>query len=97
MDQHGLVDTADKIDWMRNWWRVWQVGMPAPATSSAMRHAASRKHAFGVARKCPGWLQPCDKRVRNGSSSALASCCLQSNLDNNCEEGEEGACRIVVS
>ncbi|KAL4443808.1 hypothetical protein ABPG75_011545 [Micractinium tetrahymenae] len=44
MDQHGLVDAAGKVDWMRNWWRVWQ-----------------------------------------------------SNLDNNCEEGEEGNCRIVVS
>lgn len=86
MDRHGLVDAAGKIDWMRNWWRVWQVGAPAMAAPlvlpyyySGCRQARHALHDVHHSVSCPPVTL------------------MQGNLDNNCEEGEEGNCQIVVS
>ena len=94
MDRHGLVDAAGKVDWMRSWWRVWQVGGPA-----SVLPGIDAPYLRGLLPcRCQHWRQP--RRAFKSCGPSSVPCpgpCLQSNLDNNCEEGEEGNCKIVVS
>lgn len=94
MDVYGYAEKQARVDWLRNWEQAWRVRWPG---GSWGRRAGRRGQAGAAA---AGGERQAGRAGRHPTPNPCmhpAHPPLQLNLRDQCEEGKEGNCKVVVS